>query len=156
MTSSTKNSGRLFCGKENQECITQDKPLTCDFKIRKVKSTRKKFLSSRKIWKLHEDNVRSVEGYWSALKGVLLEAADRGCGLTKGSARRTCLPTCCWGDDVSNSVSEKRKLWKEWKQENTSTGKCLEAKKKARRIVYQAKYEAERKVLGNMGMNDQR
>lgn len=35
-------------------------------------------------------------------------------------------------------------------------GKCLEAKKKARRIVYQAKYEAERKVLGNMGMNDQR
>lgn len=95
MTSSTKNSGRLFCGKENQECITQDKPLTCDFKIRKVKSTRKKFLSSRKIWKLHEDNVRSVEGYWSALKGVLLEAADRGCGLTKGPARRTCLPTFC-------------------------------------------------------------
>ena len=34
------------------------------------------------------------------------------------------------GEDVSNSVSEKQKLWKEWKQENTSKEKHLEAKKK--------------------------
>ena len=34
---------------------------------------------------------------------------------------------------------EKCELWKEWKQENTSTENYLEAKKKARRAVYQSK-----------------
>ena len=54
------------------------------------------------------------------------------------------------GEDVSNSVSEKQKLWKEWKQENTSKEKHLEAKKKVRRTVYQTKCKAENKRFGNV------
>ena len=62
----------------------EHEPLVCDFKIRKVKETR------RKIWELHEDTVKSdfklyiseyrpssqkdasVEGYWNVSKGALL------------------------------------------------------------------------------------
>lgn len=40
-------------------------------------------------------------------------------------------------DDVSNSVIEKRKLWKERKQGNTIREKYLEAEK-VRRAVYNA------------------
>ena len=43
----------------SEKCITQYKPLLCDFKVRKIKNTRIKFVSRKKIWKLHEDNVKS-------------------------------------------------------------------------------------------------
>ena len=42
----------------SEKCITQYKPLLCDFKIRKIKNTIK-FVPRKKIWKLHEDNVKS-------------------------------------------------------------------------------------------------
>ena len=47
-------------------------------------------------------------------------------------------------------MSEKQKLWKAWKQENTSKEKHLEAKKKVRRTVYQTKCKAENKRFGNV------
>ena len=56
----------------------------------------------------------SVKGYWSDLKGALLEAINRSCGRTKSPASHK--ETWRW-NDVSNSVSEKQKLWKEWKRE---------------------------------------
>ena len=76
----------------SEECITQHKTLIYEFNIRKVKGTR------RKIWKLHEDSLKSnfssyinqyratsqkdtsVEDYWNVLKVALLEATDRSCG----------------------------------------------------------------------------
>ena len=42
----------------SEECITQHKPLVCDFKIRKVKEARRKVLASRKIWKFHENSAK--------------------------------------------------------------------------------------------------
>ena len=45
----------------------------------------------------------------------------------------------------SNTISEKHKLWKEWKQRNTSNEKYLEAKTKAKSTVFQAKCTAEMK-----------
>ena len=39
--------------------VTQNKPPVCDFKIRKVKDTRRKFTPGRKIWKLFEDKVKT-------------------------------------------------------------------------------------------------
>ena len=69
-----------------EECTTQHKPLLCGFKISKIKDSRRKFLPRRKIWKLHEDRVKSdfrsyinqyrvrsqkdasVEGYRNVLK----------------------------------------------------------------------------------------
>ena len=38
-----------------------------------------------------------------------------------------------------NSVNEKHKLWKEWKQGNTIKEKYLEAKRKARKTTHQVK-----------------
>ena len=73
------------------------------------------------------------------MKGALLETPGRSYGWTKGPARHK--ETWCW----NYNISEKRKLWKEWKQGNTSKEKYLEAKKKARRAVYQAKFKAEKK-----------
>ena len=76
-------------------CITHVKPLVRDFKFRKVKEK-----VCRKIWKLHEDNVKnnfrsyikkcrasgqkvaSVKVYRKVLKGALLEATDRSCDWT--------------------------------------------------------------------------
>ena len=46
----------------SEECITQYKPLVCDFKKRKVKDTRNKSATSRKIWKLHEKSVKNDFG----------------------------------------------------------------------------------------------
>ena len=43
----------------SQKSITQHKPLVCDFKIRKVKDTRIKFVPRRKIWEIHEGNAKS-------------------------------------------------------------------------------------------------
>ena len=43
----------------SEECITQHKTLLYDFKTRKVKDTRIKFVPRRKIWKLHKDNIKS-------------------------------------------------------------------------------------------------
>ena len=44
---------------KSEECITKDKPLVCDFKTRKVRNTRKRFVPGRKIWKVHEDSVET-------------------------------------------------------------------------------------------------
>ena len=71
-------------------CITVDNPLLCDFKLIKVKETRRKFLSKINICKQHEDSVNNnsssyvsksiewlenafVEGYWNILKEALVE-----------------------------------------------------------------------------------
>ena len=100
-----------------------------DFEKIKVKDTRREFVPGRKVWKLHEDSVKSdfssfinkyresnqkyvsIEGYRNFVKGVLLEAAVRSCGWTKSQARHK--KGWWWNDDVCNSVTEKRKLWKE-------------------------------------------
>ena len=73
----------------DEECVTQHKPLLCDFKIRKVKDSKRKTVPRRKIMKLREVNVksgfssyvkefrestrtdRSLEGYRQVLNGVL-------------------------------------------------------------------------------------
>ena len=43
----------------SEECITQHKPLVCDFKLRKVEDTRRKFVPRKKSWNLDEDNTKS-------------------------------------------------------------------------------------------------
>ena len=43
----------------NEECITQHKPVSCDYKMRKVTGNRRMFLPRRKIWKLLENGVKS-------------------------------------------------------------------------------------------------
>lgn len=108
--------------------IAQRKPFVCAFKIRKVKSTRRKFVPRRNIQKLHEVSVKNdsssyinkdrkgvfeqmLEGYWNSLNRALLQATYRSCGWLKRPARHR--ETWCWNDDGRNSVSQKCELWKE-------------------------------------------
>ena len=63
-----------------------------DFKIRKVKDTRRKSVPRKNMWKLHEDRAGSqkdafVESCYSILKGALPEATNRNSGLAKGTPR---------------------------------------------------------------------
>ena len=52
------------------ECSNQHKPMVCDFKIREVKDTRRKFVYSRKIWKL---NMKALLRVISAHKSTRTE-----------------------------------------------------------------------------------
>ena len=49
-----------------------------------------------------------------------------------------------------NKIIEKQKLWKEWKQGNKNKQQYLEEKQKARKVVYQTRYKAQRKRLRNL------
>ena len=89
----------------SEEYITQHNPLICDFKIRKVKDTRRKFVPKKRIQKLREESVKvefrwyinkyransqkdvSFEGCWNLLKDPLQEATKRCCEWTNGPAR---------------------------------------------------------------------
>ena len=57
-------------------------------------------------------------------KMLLLKVIGMSCGWVKGSARYR--ETWWWIDDVSNSVCDKWKLRKEWRQKNKSKKKYLE------------------------------
>ena len=153
-----------------EECITQHKPLVCDFKIKAKKSIKRKFVPRRKVWKLQDDAVKkdflekvveyrqscktasNVDGYWKVLKDSLLAASDDVCGWTKGPPRHK--ETWWWNDKVDDAVKQKRKLWKEWKQGKIDKNDYLEAKRKAKRAVYQAKCESERKRFGEIERRD--
>lgn len=79
----------------SQQFMTQHKIKICHFKKRKVKDTRRNSIPTRKLWKLHEDNIKSdhslyrkisqrdasVEDYWITLKEVL-QATNRISGRT--------------------------------------------------------------------------
>ena len=130
----------------SEECITQHKTLIYEFKIRKVKSTR------RKIRKLHEDSLKSnfssyinqyratsqkdtsVEDYWNVLKVALVEATDRSCGWTKVQ-----LHIKKHGGGVMMLVIVLLRSG------SACNEKYLDSRKKASRTVYQSKCNAERK-----------
>ena len=98
-----------------------------DFKINKVKDTRRKFVPRRKIWNIHEDRVKrdfrsyiskyrassqkdnSAEGNWGVLKVAFIDDTGRTCGWTEGPGK---YKETGWLNNVSNRVNEERKLLK--------------------------------------------
>ena len=77
----------------------------------------------------------------------MLDTTENVCGRTKGPAQRKA--TWWWDEDVINVIKEKRRLWKEWKKGNCSKERYTEAKRNARRVVYEAKTKAEVVQFGN-------
>ena len=155
----------------SEECIAQHKPVICVMKIKKLRDIRRKFVPRRKIWKLDDVDVAenfkscvdksiggmdkchlSVEGLWKALKDSLIEATERSCGWTKGPPRHK--ETWWWNEAVDSAVKEKRKCWKEWKKGKTSKEVYLEAKRKSKKAVYEARSESERKRFANVEIRD--
>ena len=57
--------------------------------------------------------------------------------------------TWCWNDNVDTVLKEKRGLWNSWNQ-GGSKEDFLEAKRTARRAVYNTKIAAELERFGNL------
>ena len=81
-----------------------------------------------------------TEGNWRKLKKILLDSTEKVCGRTKGPAQRK--STWWWDGKVEKVIKEKRRLWKEWKIGSCSKERYIEAKRVARRQVYEVKSKA--------------
>ncbi len=141
-----------------EEVAQQHQLLVCDLLVRAVKEVRKPFIPKRKVWRLKEDEIRqkfvrtfrvkpqrkgqdaSIEDLWDSLKDDLLATSDAVCGWTKGPPRHRVTWWC--NDFVDEAVKEKHRLWKAWKK-GSSKEEYLEAKRAAKRAVYDAKKIAE-------------
>ena len=137
--------------------------LICYRIICAVKEVKKPFVPKRKVWRLNEDT-NTVEfkkefqrlaqvssqktdvGIWKSIKEDLLASSDTACVWTKGPPNHRV--TWRWNDNV-DIVKENRRLLKSWKQ-GGSKEDYLEAKRTARRAVYDAKRAAELKRFGNV------
>ena len=86
------------------------------------------------------------------MKDSLIEATERSCGWTKGPPRHR--ETWWWNEAVDQVIKVKRKLWKEWKAGRVGKEVYLEAKRRAKRAVYEARTESERKKFGNIENRD--
>ena len=148
-----------------EEVAQQHQILICDLIVPMEKKKKKSFVPKRKVWRLKENVTRTefekafleksgqpfaeatVEDLWTLLKNDLLEISNATCGWTKGPPRHKV--TWWWDNDVEILIKEKRKLWKEWKR-GGSKEKYLDAKRAARRAVYNAKEKSEKERFGNV------
>ena len=87
---------------------------------------------------------------WSRLKQGLLSATEKTCRWTKKGIWRK--QTWWWNEKVSKDISEKRRLWKLWKA-GESKDRYLDAKRKARHVVYTAKRNAEKEKFASVKDN---
>ena len=160
---------------QGESCITQHKLLLCVLDLGEgfEKKRREPFLSRCKVWRLKEEEIRTVfqqkmqdkavmreDGdvnvIWGSLRQCLLEVADEVCGKTKGNQRHS--QTWWWNDEVAAAIKEKQRLYKLYDKSKKDGNKiCMEenrrlyqtAKCEAKRAVYKAQ-EEERKKFGEM------
>ena len=103
-----------------------------------------------------------VEETWARLKGPLLEAASEVCGTTKNHQWRP--ETWWWDERVRETVDEKRLRFMTFNSlknkglANSTEGKAAhqayqEAKRASKRVVWQAKSDAERKEFADVAPN---
>ena len=153
-----------------EEVAQQHQLLISDLIVYLVKERKKPFVTKRKVWKLKEQVVieefqntfknkcesssgqdSNVEQLWSSLKDDLLGSTELTCGWTKGAARHRV--TWWWNERVDVAVKEKRRLWKLWKK-GGSKEEYLEAKRAAKKAVYDAKKIAEQERFGDISRRD--
>ena len=113
--------------------------------------TKSEYDSAIEEQSLAHNALNDVEEGWSKLKKLLLDTTEKICGWSKGPAQR--LTTWWWDDHVDNVIKEKRRLWKEWKKGNCSKERYTEAKRMARRLVYEAKTKAAVEQFGSLSTN---
>ena len=118
-----------------EECIQQHRLLVCILEMKEQRrKCKEKQVSRCRIWRLKDANVQSqfqadveqklaeksdvriegVEGVWSKFKNVLLEAADKACGRTKGRPKHK--ETWWWNEKVTKVINQRRNLFKVWKK----------------------------------------
>ena len=151
----------------SEECITQHKILVSDLVISAKATKPIRIPPRRKTWKLRDSAVQKefeqavlrkcqdipadIEGLWTSIKNVLLDAADETCGWTRGGCPRH-KETWWWNSDVDNIIKEKRKAWQQWKK-GGSKEDYLKAKKTAKTAVYHAKKDAQTKQFSSINNN---
>lgn len=153
----------------SEEVFIQHKLVVCDLSITMKKEKKKPYIPKLKSWKLKDivareefasgveeqctdaEAVCGVEERWCKLKKILLGTTERVCGWTKGPSQRRA--TYWWDENVDHVIKEKRQLWKEWKKGSCSKEKYTEAKKRAKRAVYDAKTKGDVEQFGNLSTN---
>ena len=88
--------------------------------------------------------LESVEDKWKHLKINLLKATEVSCGLSENGKWRK--QTWWWDISVNDTVKEKGKLWKIWKNGGSKEDYVL-AKKVAKRRVFAAKKKAKKEKM---------
>jgi hypothetical protein len=140
-----------------EECVTQHHLLIGDLIIQGKRKTKRKFVPKLRVWKLKESSERArfadllkaksneisetagVDGKWTSMRNIWLNATEEVCGWTKGPARHK--ETWWWNEDVANKTREKKKCYKEWRRTRAEKERTTykEAKKNARKAVAEAK-----------------
>lgn len=140
-----------------EECVSQHRLVVADLQVNHCPRASKKFLPKLKMWELRKESKRvhfehlvscddvkvlqapTVDTQWTEMKESWMHAARTVCGVTKGPARHHV--TWWWCDEVEQAVEEKKMCFKRWfKTRKTSDReRYLEAKRNARRAVWNAK-----------------
>ena len=94
----------------------------------------------------------SLDEQWKKIKDTLLKSTDQVSGWTKGPPRHRV--TWWWNASVENCVKGKRKLWSQWKKGSVNKERDLEAKRAARRAIYKAKMDAEKRRFPDIMRRD--
>jgi hypothetical protein len=145
-----------------EACLTQHKLVICKVRISGRVRPRKdklKFVPKVKIWKLKKKDVKeifreevesnmtgkaedTVEEIWNCIKGSMVKAANKVCGMTKGKPAR-CRETWWWSEEVSKAVKAKRRLFLKARKSKSNVDKAAYkvAKNEAKKVIASAKDE---------------
>ena len=147
----------------SEECVSQHRLLVCDVSLKFSPPKRRQYAPKLRTWKLRDQSHRSeytsemekallsasptdsVEDTWQTLKSTILTTAEKVCGWTKKGPPRK--QTWWWDDNVNAAVLEKRRCWKAWKKSGQGKEIYLQARRRAKQAVHQAKRRAEEREL---------
>jgi len=102
-----------------------------------------------------------VEDVWCKLKTILRDAASEACSLSKNHQWKR--ETWWWDDKVFEAIKTKRARFRSYKvlvkagrlsEANEAKRAYNEAKSLAKRVVWQAKLDAEKDKFANISPND--
>ena len=165
-----------------EECVQQYNLLICDFDVCIPSAKKYKFTPRICTWKLRDpavskdfqdtfkdkvaaltpvESADDVEDVWSKLKTPLLETNSEVCGLSKKHQWKR--ETWWWDDKVEEVVKKKQECFKrhialakagQTREAEDAKAAYNEAKRLAKRVVWQAKSMAEREKFSNITPND--
>ena len=147
-----------------EEIALQHRLLVGDFRVSIPPQPKRKFVPGIKVWKLRDpekqaelsevfkaktqdselSQTSSVDVRWTSLKDKLLQASKQVCGVSSNHPWRK--QTWWWNNQVEEAVREKRRCFKLWKA-GGSRAAYNTAKRTSKRVVHQAKSEAEKVAL---------
>ena len=165
-----------------EECVQQPNLLICDFTVCIPSAKKCKFTPRICTWKLRDpavskdfqgtfkdkvaaltpvESADDVLDVWSKLKAPLLETVSKVFGLSKKHQWKR--ETWWWDDKVEEAVKKKRECFKrhialakagQTREAEDAKVAYNEAKRLAKRMVWQAKSVAEREKFSNIAPND--